>query len=235
MVERGRSRVLRRAVLLCALALLCVPGFVIVRAKYFPPTFDVASIRGSHEYQAAALLARAWTLPVARTFPRPLRYESNGSMCGPSSLANIARSLRVEATEQTLLQDSGLCWSGLCFGGLSVDQVAELARKKLGRDVEILRDLDYAQFREHLSHFNDPKRRYLVNFHRGLLFGKGTGHHSPVGGYLEAENLVFVLDVNGSFEPWLVTPERLFAAIDSVDSATAKKRGLLLIATAPAS
>ncbi|HEY6557684.1 MAG TPA: phytochelatin synthase family protein [Polyangiaceae bacterium] len=43
------------------------------------------------------------------------------------------------------------------------------------------------------------------------------------------EGLVLVLDVNGSFEPWLVTPERLFRAIDSVDSATGKKRGLLVI------
>jgi hypothetical protein len=166
---------------------------------------------------------------VARTFPRSLLYQSNGSLCGPSSVANIARSLGEPATEDSVLAGTGLCWSGMCFMGLSLDEVAGLARTKTGRRVEVVRDFSYDQFRQHLARFNDPARRYLVNFHRGLLFGKGNGHHSPVGGYLEAENLVLVLDVNGSFEPWLVTPERLFKAVDSVDSSTGKKRGLLLI------
>jgi len=34
------------------------------------------------------------------------------------------------------------------------------------------------------------------NFNRAQIFGAGVGHHSPIGGYLEAEDLVFVLDVN---------------------------------------
>lgn len=216
-------------VALLVLLVLAVPGFVIVRAKYFPPTFDVTSIRAAQHYQNKELLQRAWALPVARTFPRPVLYQSNGSLCGPSSLANIARSFGEPATEDSVLDGTGLCWSGMCFLGLSLDEVAALARTKTGRRVALVRDLSYDQFRQQLAHFNDLARRYLVNFHRGLLFGKGTGHHSPVGGYLEAEDLVLVLDVNGSFEPWLVTPERLFKAIDSVDSATGKKRGLLVI------
>jgi hypothetical protein len=72
-------------------------------------------------------------------------------------------------------------------------------------------------------------RRYLVNFQRGLLFGKGVGHHSPIAGYLEDQDLVFVLDVNGRFGPWLVPGERLFQAMNSPDSSTGASRGLLLI------
>jgi len=68
----------------------------------------------------------------------------------------------------------------------------------------------------------------LVNFHRGLLFGKGTGHHSPIAGYLEAEDLVLVLDVNEKFGPWLVSSERPFRAMDSIDSSSGTKRGLLV-------
>lgn len=218
-----------RGLLLLLLLVLLVPGYVIVRGKYFPPTFDVSSIREAPSYQRSDLLARAWALPVARTFPRPLSYQSNGSLCGPSSIANIARSMGAPATEQSVLEGTGRCWSGMCFLGLSLDEVAELARAKTGGRVELVRDLTLLRLREHVRKFNDPGRRYLVNFRRGLLFGKGTGHHSPIGGYLEAEDLVFVLDVNGSFEPWLVTPERLFQAMDSIDSATGKKRGLLVI------
>jgi Phytochelatin synthase len=43
----------------------------------------------------------------------------------------------------------------------------------------------------------------------------------------EAEDLVFVLDVNHDYQPWLVERARLFAAMDTWDGK--KKRGLLLI------
>ena len=42
-----------------------------------------------------------------------------------------------------------------------------------------------------------------------------------------AYDLVLVLDVNESYRPWLVSPERLFEAVDTADSG--KKRGLLHI------
>ena len=53
----------------------------------------------------------------------------------------------------------------------------------------------------------------MANFARAPIFGFGGGHHSPVGGYLEAEDLAFVLDVNARFGPWLVRAETLFTAI----------------------
>lgn len=55
----------------------------------------------------------------------------------------------------------------------------------------------------------------------------GVGHFSPIGGYLEAEDLVFVLDVNSDFQPWLVERKRLFDAVNTLDGT--KKRGFLLI------
>ena len=73
----------------------------------------------------------------------------------------------------------------------------------------------------------DPGRRYIVNFDRAQIFGAGSGHHSPIGGYFEAEDLVFVLDVNFNFQPWLVERKRLFDAVNTFDGD--KKRGLLFI------
>jgi hypothetical protein len=93
--------------------------------------------------------------------------------------------------------------------------------------VTVLRDLSAKEFREHLRRSNDPGRRYIINFNRKVIFTTGVGHHSPIGGYLEAEDLVFVLDVNRDFQPWLVDRSRLFAAMDTLDGD--KKRGLLLI------
>ena len=40
-----------------------------------------------------ALLDRAWQLPVAATFKRNVVWQSNESVCGPASLANVFRSL----------------------------------------------------------------------------------------------------------------------------------------------
>ena len=55
------------------------------------------------------------------------------------------------------------------------------------------------------------------------------GVDSPIGGYLEDRDLVFVLDVNSKFGPWLVPTERLYRAVNSPDSKTGTPRGLLLI------
>jgi hypothetical protein len=50
-------------------------------------------------------------------------------------------------------------------------------------------------------------------------------HHSPLGGYLEQEDLAFVLDVNRDYQPWLIPRAQLFAAMDTRDGD--KKRGLM--------
>ena len=52
-----------------------------------------------------------------------------------------------------------------------------------------------------IDNVNDFSRRYVINFARAPIFGSGVGHHSPIGGYLEAEDLVLVLDVNEKFKP----------------------------------
>jgi len=220
----------RRIFLAVALAVVALPAAAVARFTLFAPTFDVPSIALAPEYQDAALLARAWALPAAATYGGTIDYQSNGSVCGPTSLANAFRSLHEPAaTVDAVLAGSGRCWTGACIFGLTLDELAEVARAKTGRTVSVLRDLTAEQFRAELLRANDPARRYVINFHRGLLFGKGVGHHSPIGGYLEDRDLVFVLDVNEKFRPWLVARARLFAAMDSVDSSSGRKRGLLLI------
>jgi hypothetical protein len=224
-----RRKIVKRVVIGIVLVPLLLVVAVILRGTVFAPTFDVPSIKDTSAYQDPALVDRAWALPVAKTYDHRVVSQSNGSVCGPSSLANIFRSLgEGSASQDTVLAGSGKCGTGICFMGLTLDEVAELVRRK-GRKVTVVRDLDLAAFRAQMKRTNDPTRRFMINFHRGLLFGKGTGHHSPIAGYLEAEDLVFVLDVNEKFGPWLVSTERLFKAMDSVDSSSGKKRGLLEI------
>jgi hypothetical protein len=83
------------------------------------------------------------------------------------------------------------------------------------------------ELRAELRASNDESRRYVANFARSSLFGGGSGHHSPLGGFLEREDLAFVLDVNPGFGPWLVSTQRLFDAMNTTaDWSTGKTRGL---------
>jgi hypothetical protein len=209
--------------MIAAAGLLAGTAFVVVGQTKVPPEAIRSSVIRSSE-----LIDRAWTLPVAATFGRNITWQSNGSRCGPASIANAFRSVgEEETTEAEVLDGTGMCWTGLCIIGLTLDELADLARMKTERKVSVLRDLTADEFREHMKHTNDPGRRYIVNFTREKIFGAGAGHHSPIGGYLEAEDLVLVLDVNEDYKPWLVERERLFSAMDTLDGD--KKRGLLLI------
>jgi Phytochelatin synthase len=210
------------AMLLGAAGLISA-GVLIVSQTKVPPAAIASSVTRSPD-----LIERAWQLPVATTFNRQMAWQSNLSRCGPAALANAYRSLGEAAdTEGKVLAGTGRCWTGLCFFGFTLDELADVARVNMRRKVMVLRDVTEQEFREHLIRSNDPFRRYIINFHRAQLFGAGAGHFSPIGGYLEREDLAFVLDVNSEFQPWLVERKRLFDAMNTFDGAN--KRGLLLI------
>jgi hypothetical protein len=126
-----------------------------------------------------------------------------------------------------VLAGTGRCWTGFCIFGLTLDELADVARANARHKVTVLRDFSEEEFRQHPRHSNDTGRRYIVNFSRERIFGAGVGHFSPVGGYLEAEDLVFILDVNSEYQPWLVASKRLFDAVNTFDGN--RKRGFLLI------
>lgn len=197
-------------------------GVVVSRTKVSPEAIELSVIHADDAVE------RAWKLPVAASFRHEVSWQSNTSLCGPSSLANVFRSLGEDFTsERSVLAGTGLCWTGFCIIGLTLDEVAGLARAKTRRSVTVLREMNAEEFREHLKRSNDPAHRYIINFDRKMIFGAGGGHHSPIGGYLENEDLVFVLDVNRDYRPWLVESARLFDAMNTWDGD--RKRGMLLI------
>jgi len=69
----------------------------------------------------------------------------------------------------------------------------------------------------------------------GEINGKSNRTFVPLPGSLSRwtsppsrlDDLVFVLDVNSDYQPWLIERKRLFAAVDTLDGD--KKRGLILI------
>jgi phytochelatin synthase len=224
----------RNLVLCTALAALVLGGSALVLPTFISEgqadSARVVSIKESRDFQDPVLLKKAWTLPVASAYQADIEFQQNGSVCGPTSLVDVLHSLKQPGNQESILQGSGFSTvMGYLPEGLTLDQLADLARQKLHRKVTVLRDMDLAAFREQLSHVNDSARRYVINFSRGPLFGTGGGHHSPIAGYLDQEDLVLVLDVNKKYGPWLVKSDRLYEAMNTVDATAQKKRGLLLI------
>ena len=231
----GRVRLIIRriliglAVLLTALFLLA--GVIIGPLLFEPNRYQgVPSIEASTDYRDPNLIRQAWALPVASAYRRGgFEYQSNPSFCGPASVANLLRSVG-RGTDQDKVIDGTPFepWFGILPGGLTLDELAELASLRLGSRPGVVRDPSLAEFRAWLKRSNDPSYRIIVNFHRGPLFGRGHGHFSPLLGYLEAEDLVLVGDVNESYRPFLVSSERLWRATDTVDRETGKERGLIV-------
>jgi hypothetical protein len=224
----------RNIILGTALAALLLGGSAVILPIFISASHAdyarVVSIKQTRDYQDPALLKKAWALPVAAAYQADIDYQQNGSVCGPTSLVNVLHSLKQPGNQESILQGSGFSTvMGYLPEGLTLDQLADIARQKLHREVTVLRDLDLAAFREQLSRTNDPARRYVINFSRGPLFGTGGGHHSPIAAYLSEEDLVLVLDVNKKYGPWLVKSDRLYEAMNTVDATARKKRGLLLI------
>ena len=228
-MTRAKKILLSMVVVLIALAgaVVVVPQLLWAdRANYS----GAVSIKTTHEYQDPALLAKAWALPVAARYRSEIDFQHNGSFCGPTSVVNVMHSLGLGGDQGTVLAGTDISTIlGFLPGGITLDQLATVAEQRLGKNGTVLRDLDLAGFREHLRQVNDPSRRYIINFTRGPLFGTGGGHHSPIAGYLSEEDLVLVLDVNKKYGPWLTKPDRLYEAMNTVDRASGKKRGLLLL------
>lgn len=194
---------------------------------------DVApreSIKADPRYQNPSLLESAWALPVAKTYRESFEYQINPMFCGPATAVNVLKSLGITKYQQSNVFDpSSISYFKALAAGLTLDEMATLVQAASGAKVVALHDLTLVQFREHLKRSNDPALRYTINFHRKPLWGYSAGHHSPIGGYLEKEDLVFVLDVYDPFKPFLVSSQRLYEAMNTVDDEAGKTRGLLVI------
>ena len=195
------------------------------------PYAHVASIERTPVFRDPALLAQAERMPVARAYlGHAFEYQHNPSVCGPTSAADVLHSMGRADSQTEVMTRAGV---GSVFGyvipGLTLDQEASVLRKTTGAPVTLYRNLDLATFRRLLARANDPTLRFVVNFHRGPMFGRGHGHFSPILAWLPTRDLVLVGDVNRAYGIYLVSTRRLFDAMNTIDDVTGKTRGLLMV------
>ena len=181
------GRTAKVAIFASVLALIASVGgasFIISLTKVSPEAARSSVLRSENGIE------NAWKLPAAATFKNEVTWQSNPSMCGPASVANALRSLNeLAVSESAVLSGTGRCWSGICFMGLTLDELAEVTRTKTKRTVTVLRDLSPEEFLRHLRRANETGRRYIVNLpqgnfwcrcgasfpHRWISRGKGHG------------------------------------------------------------
>jgi hypothetical protein len=198
------------------------------------PESTVHSIKNEKNYQNEAMLASAWQLPVASTYKNNFVYQENSAFCGPASIVNTLNSLGVRGVSQSkVIENSSTYYIKARILGLTLDEMNKMFKdnlKKSGHSewsVTEYRDLTINEFRNHMRQANRPDFRYVINFSRLPLFGVDIGHHSPIGGYIENSDSVFLLDVLEDYKPFIVSTEKLFIAMNTIDSETEKKRGLI--------
>jgi Phytochelatin synthase len=242
MAEAHKEISVRRALLYALLALaaaLLLTGGVILGPLLFARNeyAHVQSIEARADFRDPELMIAAWQLPVARKYRRETyEYQDNQSFCGPASLANLLRSIGIDKSQHQVIDGSQYePWFGVLIGGMTIDELAALLDHHVPHRVSIIRDASLADFRQLMRSANDPARRYVVNFHRGPIFGRGHGHFSPILGYLEQKDLVLVGDTNAEYQPFLVKSEILWRATDTIDSETGKERGLIQLSLTTAS
>jgi len=192
---------------------------------------DIAdNIKDQPTYQDKQLLQQAWALPVAATYQDTFEYQVNWAFCGPATVVNVFKSVGIDTyTQSTLFDDTNISYWKARILGLTLDELTQIVSETSSYRVEKLRDLTREEFQEHLLRTNDPRYRYIINFTRLPLFGVAIGHHSPIGGYLVEKDLVLVLDVLDAYEPFLVPSDRLYEAMNTIDSETDEKRGLIRV------
>lgn len=189
------------------------------------------SIEALPSYREPAAMASAWRLPAARAYAaRGVEFQRNPSFCAPASIATVLNSAGGRTSQSAVINGTRYePWFGVLLGGMTLDEAADLLRLRSGAPVRVVRAADLDTFRAELRRANDPGRRVIVNFHRGPLFGRGHGHFSPVLGYLADRDLVLVGDVNADYRPFLVRSATLWRGVDTVDEATGKARGLIVM------
>ena len=219
-----------------ALGLLLLVGGLVLVGAYTGYRLSHPSPADFHpdvQVSGSALQQALQTAPAQR-YLADFRVQQTWSTCGPAALGNVLASLGAPtASERALFGDDALGWWRALFTGMTLDELAALARANTAHSVAVLRPASLAELRTALADANAPGVRLIVNFDRAPVFGVSVGHFSPVGGYDPATGLVTLLDVTAGYGFSLVPDRLLFAGMQLTDPMSGQPRGLLRIVARP--
>jgi hypothetical protein len=174
--------------------------------------------------------------------------EEIETFCGAASIASVLNSLQtnnrpvlpqfspyhyftqdslfIESTDRIISKEK------VATSGLTLDQLRQFLEVWAAHPtIYYGSTLTLSQFRDLItSSLSNPNQRMIVNFDRKALGQIGHGHFSPIGAYDSKTDSVLILDVaKYKYPPVWVKTSNLFLAIQGVDPASGKSRGVARI------
>lgn len=158
------------------------------------------------------------------------RPQPHRSFCGPATLATVLRADGNPAATEWALFDSAVDGVRTFYRGMSLAELARLARAN-GLRSQIVRgdELTVENFRERLNQNLTQAGNYvIINYDRRALDQAGAGHISTVGGYDPRRDAFLILDQAAYRYPWTWVPtQRLYEATRTLDGSG--YRGVLFV------
>lgn len=164
--------------------------------------------------------------------------QERRAFCGPATSAaviNAALAPQTRVTQSSLFSpDVSAIKSELAvsFSGLTLEELAKVLRAH-GLQVRMVHaeHSDVASFRNAAqSALSEPLTFLVANYDRRGLGQSGAGHISPIGAFSPSTDRLLVLDVAVYKYPYAWVPvSKLWSAMNTLDSASGRTRGYLLI------
>ena len=181
--------------------------------------------------------------------PLSMRFETqkNLAYCGVASMAMVLNASRIPApippefkkyplfTQDNVFNDNTdriIRVETILHQGLTLEQLSQLlSAHGLKTKTVFAGDVTPEQFRaQAVKNLAEPNNFVLVNYLRKAIGQKSGGHISPLAAYHEASDSFLILDVSRyKYPPVWVNAELLWQAMNTIDQASGKTRGFVLI------
>lgn len=164
--------------------------------------------------------------------------QSRPAFCGVASSVVVLNALRHAAppiNQSTFFDDAASRVRGVLavsFGGMTLAQLRDLlqahgANAALTYASDTTLDAFRALAQENLKTHGDF---ILVNYQRGKIGQRESGHISPLAAYHAASDRFLILDVAAyKYPPVWVSAQALWDAMNAVDSASGRTRGFVVV------
>lgn len=191
----------------------------------------------------------------ARTdfIPLSIHFETqqNPAYCGAASMAMVLNALNIPAPKAPEYGHHTFFTQNNLFNekterivsakiverqGMTLEELGKLmASHSLQTKIIFSGDSHPEQFRKlAVENLKQPGNFILVNYLRKAIGQESGGHISPLAAYHESTDRFLILDVSRyKYPPAWVTTEQLWRAMNTVDKASGKTRGFVLV-TRPA-
>ena len=159
------------------------------------------------------------------------------AFCGVASSVTVLNALQTSSpvSQQTFFDSAASKVRGelaVRFGGMTLEQLRDLLRAHgVEATATFASDTTLEKFRELAKENLKTRGDYiLINYQRGKLGQRESGHISPLAAYDEASDRFLILDVAAfKYPPVWVPAATLWEAMQAVDSSSGRSRGFVVV------